>query len=143
MSSALVDTSVLIKWFHDVSETEVEPARALRDAHIEGRFDAFVLDLGIYEVGNVLAQALKWPADQIAAQLADLLAIIGPPLVMDSAWVPVAAEFADRHQLSFYDAAWAATAHALGIPLVSADQQLVSTGLAVNATSAAKLLLTP
>jgi predicted nucleic acid-binding protein len=126
----LVDTSVLIKWFHDAGESELSEARALRDAHIRGDLTAHVLDSAIYEVGNVLARALKWTATDIAEQLDDLLVIVGSPISMAQAWLRDAAELAERHTLSFYDASWAATAAALGVSLVSADRRLTAARLA-------------
>ncbi|KLO32528.1 type II toxin-antitoxin system VapC family toxin [Mycobacterium haemophilum] len=126
----LVDTSVLIKWFHDAGESELAEARAIRDAHVRSELDAHVLDLAIYEVGNVLVRALKWTARDVGDQLDDLLEIVGPPLVMSKAWLREAAVLAERHALSFYDASWAATAAALRIPLVSADRRLLAAGLA-------------
>ena len=62
----LIDTSVLIKWFHEAGESELAAARAIRNAHVRGEIDAHVLDLAIYEVGNVLARALKWTAHDVA-----------------------------------------------------------------------------
>ena len=126
----LIDTSVLIKWFHDVGESELAEARAIRDAHVRSELDAHVLDLAIYEVGNALARALKWTARDVGDQLDDLLEIVGPPLAMSQAWLREAAVLAERHALSFYDASWAATAAALRIPLVSADRRLLAAGLA-------------
>jgi hypothetical protein len=41
----LVDTSVLIKWFHEAGESELTHARAIRDPHVRGDLDAHVLDL--------------------------------------------------------------------------------------------------
>jgi len=138
----LIDTSVLIKWFHDAGESELVEARALRDAHIRGDVDAHVLDLAIYEVGNVLARALKWTAGDVGDQLDDLLAIVGAPIVMAQRWLRDAAVLAETHMLSFYDASWAATAAALGISLVSADRKLVAAGLAETpATATARLNL--
>ena len=63
MTRLLIDTSVLIKWFHSDGESELEQARALRSAHVTGELDAHMLDLAIYEVGNVLTRALRWPAE--------------------------------------------------------------------------------
>jgi predicted nucleic acid-binding protein len=126
----LIDTSVLIKWFHSDGESELEQARALRSAHVTGELDAHMLDLASYEVGNVLTGALRWPAADVADQLDDLHAILGPPLVMTPAWLRRAAKLAHIHSLSFYDASWAATAAELGMPLISADRQLLSAGLA-------------
>lgn len=135
MTRLLVDTSVLIKWFHDAGESELAPARAIRDGHLRGDIDAHVLDLAIYEVGNVLARALGWTASDVGDQLADLLAIVGSPIVMAQGWLRRAAVIAQTHALSFYDASWAAAAAALGIPLVSADRRLLAAGLAESASA--------
>lgn len=130
MTRLLIDTSVLIKWFHGAGESELSEARAIRDAHIRGDLDAHVLDLAIYEVGNVLTRALKWTATDVGDQLDDLLMIVGSPITMTQGWLRDAAVLAEMHRLSFYDASWAATAVALRIPLVSADRRLVEAGLA-------------
>jgi predicted nucleic acid-binding protein len=74
----LVDTSVLIKWFHSDGESEVPQARALRTAHVNGQLDVHVLDLAYYELGNVLIRALGWTAGDVADQLDDLTTILGP-----------------------------------------------------------------
>lgn len=136
----LIDTSVLIKWFHDAGESEVAEARAIRDAHVGSALDAHVLDLAVYEVGNVLTRTLKWTAADVGDQLDDLLEIVGPPLVMSPACMREAAFLAERHGLSFYDAGWAATAAALRIPLVSADRRLLAAGLAETASAVVKRL---
>lgn len=140
MTRLLVDTSVLIKWFHADGESEVAEARALRQAHVTGELDAHVLDLAAYEVGNVLVRALRWDAADVADQLDDLLAIVGPPLAMTPQWLRDAAELAQANALSFYDASWAATAAALGIPLISADRRLLMAGLAESPTGIVKRL---
>lgn len=143
MTRLLVDTSVLIKWFHSHGESELDQARALREAHLGGDVDAHMLDLAAYEVGNVLARALRWPAADVAAQLDDLHAILGPPLVMPPAWLRRAASLAEHHVLSFYDSCWAASAAELGIPLVSADRRLVAAGLAESPSEVASRLRLP
>ncbi len=143
MTRLLVDTSVLIKWFHSQGETEVPQARALRTAHLGGGLDAHVLDLAYYELGNVLIRALGWTAGDVADQLDDLTTILGPPLVMTAPWLRQAAELAHAHALSFYDAAWAAAAQQLAIPLVSADRLLLAAGLAQTPTDIATRLALP
>ena len=130
MTRLPVDTSVLTKWFHDPGESELVEARALRDAPIRGDLDAHVLDLAIFEVGSVLARALKWTATDVGDQLDDLLAIVGAPIVMARGWLRDAAALAETHVLSFYNASWAAVAAALGISLVSADRRLLASGFA-------------
>ena len=130
MTRLLIDTSVLIKWFHDAGESELAPARAIRAAHVRGDLDAHVLDLAMYEVGNILTRALRWTAADVADQLDDITAIVGAPIMMEQGWLRDAAALAETHMLSFYDASWAAAAGALGVSLVSADRQLLAAGLA-------------
>ncbi len=137
MTRLLIDTSVLIKWFHDAGESEVAEARAIRDAHLRGDLDAHVLDLAIYEVGNVLTRALTWTASDVGDQLADLLAIVGSPIVMAPGWLHDTAFIAETHVLSYYDASWAAAAGALGVSLVSADRRLLAAGLAASPSAVA------
>ncbi len=106
MTHLLIDTSILVKWFHDEGEGELAEARALRSAHVSGELEAHVLDLAIYEVGNVLLRGLHWEAAETADQLDDRGAILGAPLVMAADWRRHAAELARAHALSFYDASW-------------------------------------
>jgi len=140
VSPLLLDTSVLIKWFHSAGEGELAEARALRDAHLSGRLEVHMLDLAVYEVGNVLSRALRWSADDVAAQLDDLLTICGTPIVIQPEWLRAAATLAAEHGLTFYDAAWAATARGLSIPLVSADRALITSGLALSPSAAVERL---
>lgn len=143
MSRLLIDTSVLIKWFHSEGESEVGPARAIRSAHVNRDLDAHILDLAVYETGNVLLRALGWPGELVAEQLTDMLELVGAPLVMAADWLSRAASLADAHGLTFYDASWAAAAAELGIPLVSADRLLLGAGLAESATDICERLRIP
>jgi predicted nucleic acid-binding protein len=89
-----------------------------------------IIDLALYELGNVLLRGFGWSATDVSDQLDELVVISGTPLVMAPEWLRGAALLGADHGLTFYDAAWASSARALGIPLVSADQRLVSAGLA-------------
>ena len=143
MTTLLIDTSVLVKWFHGPGESELPQARAIRDASRGGEVHSLVIDLALYELGNVLLRSLGWDGADVADQLDDLVTICGAPLTMESAWLRRAAELGSTHRLTFYDAAWAAAAEALTVPLVSADAQLRSAGLAESPTSVAERLRLP
>jgi predicted nucleic acid-binding protein len=144
VSRLLIDTSVLIKWFHTEGEAELAEARTLRSAHVNGDLDAHMIDLAMYEIGNVLLRALNWSPVEVADQLDDLLAIVGPPLISSPAWLRRAAMLGYQHNLSFYDASWAAASAELKVPLVSADRKLHGAGLAESPTQAcARLQLSP
>jgi predicted nucleic acid-binding protein len=140
VTTLLVDTSVLVKWFHTEGEPGLTEARAIRDATKAGELQARVIDLALYEMGNVLLRGLGWNGSDVADQLDDLIVICGPPLAMAAAWLRQAAVIGEQHQLTFYDAAWAAAAEALGVSLVSADRGLLAAGLAESPTAAAERL---
>jgi predicted nucleic acid-binding protein len=140
VTNLLVDTSVLVKWFHADGESDPASARAIRDANTRGQVRARIVDLALYEMGNVLLRALGWTATEVADQLDDLVVICGTPLAMSSEWLRRAAALGVEHHLTFYDAAWVAAAKALGVPLVSADSQLLAAGLAESAEITAQRL---
>lgn len=128
--TVVVDTSVIMKWFHAENEAEVGESRAILAAHRDEILVAHILDLGVYEFGNVLLRALRWSAEDTADQIEDLLVICGPPLVPAPQWRRDAALLAHQHQVTFYDALFAAAARALDAPLISMDQQLLAADLA-------------
>ncbi len=131
----MADSSVLLKWFHTEGEDEVAAAQAVLRAHRARQADVRVLDLTIYELGNTLLRSLRWPARRVGDRLDDLLFLCGPVITLEPAWRRDAAELAELHRLTFYDAAFAAAARGLGVPLISADRQLLASGLAQSATS--------
>jgi predicted nucleic acid-binding protein len=140
VTTLLIDTSVLVKWFHSEGESELAEARSIRAATQTGEVQSRVIDLALYEMGNVLLRALGWNGSDVANQLEDLVIICGPPLAMAAEWLRHAAELGERHRLTFYDAAWAAAAEGLGISLVSADAQLIAAGLAESPAAVAQRL---
>ena len=140
MTTLLVDTSVLIKWFHSEGESQVAEARALREATRRGDIEARVIDLALYEMGNVLLRSLRWSGPDVADQIDDVIVICGSPLAMAADWLRQAAVLGAATGLTLYDACWAAAARALGISLVSADVQLLDAGLAESPRATAERL---
>ena len=135
----LVDTSVVLKWLHEEGENEVAAARRLLADHRAGRQRVLLLDLVVYELGNVLLRPLRLPAAVVSQQLDLVRRLCGPFVHPPPSWYDDAAALGERHGLTFYDASWAAAARALDCPLVSADSALLRAGLAITPTSAADL----
>jgi predicted nucleic acid-binding protein len=127
VTDVVCDASVILKWFHDEGEQEVEESRKLLAAHRAGELTAWILDLTFYELGNVLLRALGWRAAEVAAQLDDLRAICAV-LAPSAGDLRLAAELAETHRLTFYDAVYAATARGRGAALATADQALLESG---------------
>lgn len=129
MTTLLLDASVLLAAF-DPEDDHHEPARALLE---DDAATLATLDLARYEVANVAVRAWRAP-DSVAPLLAAIekLASDGGVLISTDSLLARAAELAEHHTISVYDAAYVAAADGAGHRLISCDERdLVSKGLAV------------
>lgn len=134
MTTLLLDASVLLAAF-DPEDDHHEPARALLEDKVAS---LATLDLARYEVANVAVRAWRAP-ESVAPLLAAIekLADDGGVLTSTDTLLARAAELAERHTISVYDAAYVAAADDAGHRLVSCDtRDLVSKGLATLPVSA-------
>jgi predicted nucleic acid-binding protein len=134
VTTLLLDASVLLAAF-DPEDDYYEPARALLE---DDAATLATLDLARYEVANVAVRAWRAPES-----VTPLLAVIervaddGGVFLSTDTLLTRAAEIAERHTISVYDAAYAAAADEGGHRLVSCDERdLVSKGLASLPASA-------
>ncbi len=128
MTTLLLDASVLLAAF-DPEDRHHEPARALLE---DEEATLATLDLARYEVVNVAVRAWRAP-ESVTPLLAAIerLADDGGVLASTDTLLAQAAEIAERHVISVYDAAYAAAAGDAGHRLVSCDERdLVSKDLA-------------
>ena len=123
------DASVALKWFHAEGEAEVEPARAILAAHRARAVLVAVLDLTVYEVGNALLRGhFKATAAQVATVL-EALTEVCPAIAPTADDLREAAALAEQHELTLYDAAYAAVARRRGAQLATLDGELLRAGL--------------
>ena len=88
--------------------------------------------LAFFEVGNILTRHSHLEAVQIGAALGLLEDICGDPIELNADDRHSAAALARQHELTFYDASYAAIAVRTGRRLLSADKDLISPKLAVT-----------
>lgn len=128
MTTLLLDASVLLAAF-DPEDDHHKSARALLE---DDEATLATLDLARYEVANVAVRA--WRAPESVAPLLGVierLADDGGVLSSTDTLLTRAAEIAERHTISVYDAAYAAAANDVGYRLISCDERdLVSKNLA-------------
>jgi predicted nucleic acid-binding protein len=130
----LIDASVALKWFLPLDR---EPDGDLARTAI-GSLAMRTTSLAFYEVGNILTRHSGLEAVQIGAALGLFEDICGEPIELTSADRHSAAVFAHAHQLTFYDASYAAIARRTGRRLLSADRDLLDPKLAVSLQDALK-----
>lgn len=126
------DANIALKWFHDQGEQDVQAARELLDHHRARRVVLHVLDLTYYEIGNALmrghARASAGQTATVLGALRQICLTISP----DDDDFALAAEIVCEHDVTLYDAAYAAVATRRNAPLVTLDQQLLDRGLGVS-----------
>jgi predicted nucleic acid-binding protein len=130
VSTLLIDASVILAAF-DPEDTHHNAARAILG---EPAVTLATLDLARYELANVAVRAWRAP-DQVAVLLesVDRIADDGGALTSTGALLASAAEIAEKHAISVYDAAYVAAARQGERVLVSCDaRDLLSKGLAVS-----------
>lgn len=127
MTLWLVDASVLLA--AEDSDDENHPAATRL---LVGADPLATLDLAYYEVSNVALHA--WRDRDAAERLRHRVVAVeedGGLVRADDALLAAAAELAEEHTISVYDAAYVAAARHRGADLVSCDvRDLVSRGLA-------------
>jgi predicted nucleic acid-binding protein len=124
-----LDASALLAAF-DPDDSNHEAARALLESE---EATLATLDLARFEVTNVAVRAWRSPESVTPLLTAiERLADDGGVVPSTAALLSRAAEIAERHSISVYDAAYAAAASNGGYRLISCDKRdLVSKGLAV------------
>jgi predicted nucleic acid-binding protein len=129
MSTLLLDSSVVLAAIKPGDPHHEAAGALLADASTV----LATLDLARYEVTNVAVRA--WSAPEAVAPLLrilDRIAADGGVVESSGGLIAHAAELAEDHMISVYDAAYVAAAAGAGCGLVSCDvRDLVSKGLAI------------
>jgi predicted nucleic acid-binding protein len=125
----VADASIVLKWFHAEGEEDVEAARELLERHGRREIGLLVLDLTPYEVGNALLRGRANVAANRVAVVLEALADICPRVTPTRTDMRSALTLAKRHDLTLYDAAYAAVARARGAELATLDRALLRSGL--------------
>jgi predicted nucleic acid-binding protein len=117
------DASVILKWaLPSDAEPDSDKALILRNAIRDDVVRAVVPGLWIYEVGNTIARRFPQHAD---VWLAALLKFGLDEAPVSPRWLTQVLELTERYTVSFYDAAYHATALVHGGVFVTADARYV------------------
>jgi predicted nucleic acid-binding protein len=127
--SVVSDANIALKWFHSEGEEEVGPARALLDAHKERTVALSVLDLTVYEVGNALMRGRAGASAEQAATVIEALVEICSTIRPSPDEMRAAGRLVECHELTLYDAAYAAVAQSRSAELVTLDRALLDAKL--------------
>lgn len=124
MSSFVLDTSVIVKWFNQEDELRVDLARAIYLDMIDGKISIIVPNLLAVELVNVLLKGKHLPPEEISKSIENLFAL---PLILKEPSQEVlkqCASLAYDYNLTSYDALFIATALNEGCRLITDDNTL-------------------
>lgn len=124
MKAAVLDTSVIFKWYHHVDEEDVETALLLRDAFLAGDLDVAIPDLLIYEFANALRCKSRLAPESVAATIGSLWTLGMQVHPADEIFSASIVRLSYEFNISVYDAAFLALARQLSATLVTADRVL-------------------
>jgi predicted nucleic acid-binding protein len=122
LNEAVLDASVVLKWFRSDGERHAEAARTLRAQFESGELRVAAPRLLCLELVNVAGRRWHWDADRLGRLAAGLDEIafewVEPELERVAHWT--------ARGLTAYDAAYVSVAEACGAPLVTDDDLVVS-----------------
>ena len=121
MSIYVADTSVIVKWFNQENEEHVPEALALLDDAVAQRVALFTSDLARYELANALTLGKRLNPSVVRSILERFEELPIELVETTPALFESAADFAQRYNVSVYDAVYAAIAAELGGTLVTAN----------------------
>lgn len=122
----VIDSSVAFKWIESDREHCVADARELLESHLEGSVVLAAPSHLLLEVLN--AARTRGASESHLERLARSLLGVRLELHELAGLAADAALLATRHDLTLYDAAFAALANQLVVELVTADRRLAASG---------------
>jgi predicted nucleic acid-binding protein len=120
----VADTSVFIKWYRHHEENAAE-ALAIRDAYLAGEILLVEPDVAIYEFANVMRYMDGLTTGQVQLAVESLFALPVRWLKPTEALMRRTVAIARGHDVTVYDAVFAALAEELSALYVTADMRFV------------------
>jgi predicted nucleic acid-binding protein len=120
-----LDSSVVLKWFLKKDEPDRGIALQILEDFTSGSREAIIPDLLLYEVGNRLRLEKESRLSQKTDRLLSLWDLPFLIIPLKKSLIQLALEYADRHQITYYDALFVITAFTTDCTLYTADEKLL------------------
>ncbi len=118
----VVDASVILKWFSEDREKDLEKALQIREDFRDRKIDLFAPELLIYEIVNVLLykEALK---DDLILKAIDSIFAMDILIPVNLQIMKDALKLARKHSIPVYDSTYICFAQHSGCYLITADKK--------------------
>jgi predicted nucleic acid-binding protein len=119
-----LDTSILLRWFSQMSDPDTERALRLRAEHLGETIELVVLDQSVYELIHVLKESAFFDQEQISEALASLEYMHIQIVPYSHEITRKAGQIACEHDISIYAACFIALGAHLRCQAVTCDENL-------------------
>jgi len=118
----VVDASVILKWFSQDREKDLEKALRIREDFRARKIDLYAPGLLIYEAANVLRykEAIK---DELILKAIDSIYAMDILIPVNHQIMKNALKLARQHEITVYDSAYLSCAQYSGCYLITADKR--------------------
>ncbi len=124
MKRYVLDTSVVIKWFSDHDEADLDKAIALRDGIFDGSKSIVVPDLLLYELANALRHNPHFNYEDVSSAVQSVIDMGFETRTAEGPLLERSIQTAYKFNITVYDACFLAVAHIENKPLITADDKL-------------------
>lgn len=124
MKRYVLDTSVVIKWFSEQDEDDLEKALAVRDGIFEGTYSIIVPDLLLYELANALRHNPRFNSEDVGIAVQSVIEMGFDIRIAEGGILERSIHTAYKFNITVYDACFLAVAHIENRPLITADDKL-------------------
>lgn len=125
MTLYVVDSSVVFKWYRQPGDEEYVPqAVSILEGHLQGNFEIHVPDLLFYELGNILRFKETQVSHDALTILKETFALALQIHSINLLLAEEAFRFAQKYNITFYDASFVALSYLLHAPFITADRKL-------------------
>jgi predicted nucleic acid-binding protein len=121
----IIDTSVVVKWFSEHNEGDLDKALYLRNEVLENRCSITVPALMFYELTNALRYHPRFNHNDVKDAVRSVMEMGFDIRGIDINVVTRAIEVGFKHNITVYDAYFLALSQIEKIPLITADKKFI------------------
>ena len=125
MRTYVLDTSVVIKWFSDYEEDDLDNALSLRDKILKDKCTIIVPDLIFYELANALRYNPRFTDKDVKDAVKSVIDIGFEVRELEEAVIARAVEIAFKYTVTVYDAYFLALSQLEKKNFITADYKFI------------------
>jgi len=125
MNRYVLDTSVVVKWFTEYNEDDIDAAISLREDILEGRISIVIPDLLFYELSNALRYNSAFDRKDVKDALQSIMDMEFDVREVNDEVLNNAVSIAFKYNVTVYDAYFLSLAIKENIPYMTADYKFI------------------